>query len=339
VKSKIRILVGIAISAILIYYLATSKSIDWPAAWLHIQQSNKLLLVASGLTATAIFALRAIRWRYLLPQPAAQSLRFSSLWEACIIGQMATNVIPGRAGEVARPIALAQMEPTMPFSTGLASVVVDRVLDGIVVLLLLLVAMLDPRFPRNATIRGRPVATIALLGVAGLVVGLIGLFWLVLFPHSFVGFARRVIRPLAPSWEDRAASFLERFTHGLTILRDPGRFGIAFFWALAHWLVCAASYWLGYKALGIDAPLSSTLFTQTMIVLAVAIPQAPGFVGVFEAVAAGCLTLYGVPTDVAVAWAVAYHVASYIPVTGLGLIYFARLGLSFKDIRSEPANA
>src|SRR3954471_4787757 len=206
-------LVGIAISAILIWYLATSKAIDWSAAWTIIRQSNKWYLLASSATATAIFALRAARWRVILPPPAAGAppLRFSSLWQACIIGQMATNVIPGRAGEIARPIALAQLEPTVPFSTGMASVVVDRVLDGIVVLLLLLVAMLDPVFPRNATIhaggRERSVTMIALLGTGGLVVGLIGLFWLVLFPASFVGVVRRVMRVVAPRWEDRAAAF------------------------------------------------------------------------------------------------------------------------------------
>jgi uncharacterized protein (TIRG00374 family) len=252
---------------------------------------------------------------------------------------MATNVLPGRAGEIARPIALSQLEPTVPFSTAFASVIVDRVLDGIVILLLLLFAMLDPRFPRDATIRGRPVTTIALLGTAGLVVGLIGLFWLVLFPASFVGVTRRIVRRVAPAWEERAAGFLERFTLGLTILRDGRRFGVAFLWTAAHWLLCAASYWLGYKALGLDAPISSTLFTQSMIVLAVAIPQGPAFIGVFEAFAIACLTLYGVPSDLAAAWAVAYHVVSFIPVTALGLIYFARLGLSFSDIKRQPSSA
>jgi glycosyltransferase 2 family protein len=221
----------------------------------------------------------------------------------------------------------------------MASVVVDRVLDGIVVLLLLLVAMLDPRFPRDATVRGRPVTTIALLGTAGLVVGLIGLFWLVLFPSSFIGIARRVVRPIAPRWEERVAGFLERFTLGLTVLRDGRRFSLAFLWTVAHWVLCAASYWLAYKAIGIDAPLTSTLFMQTIIVLAVALPQGPGFIGVFEAVAIACLAVYNVPNDLAVAWAVVYHVISYIPVTALGLIYFARLGLSFRDIKRQPTNA
>ncbi|HEY6219258.1 MAG TPA: hypothetical protein VIV65_04315, partial [Gemmatimonadaceae bacterium] len=60
---KVRMGLGIAVSAILIYYLATNKSIDWAAAWTYIRESNKLFLLASSVAATAIFALRAARWR------------------------------------------------------------------------------------------------------------------------------------------------------------------------------------------------------------------------------------------------------------------------------------
>ena len=147
------------------------------------------------------------------------------------------------------------------------------------------------------------------------------------------------MRVVAPRWENRAAEFFERFTLGLSILRDARRFGIAFVWTVAHWVLCAFSYWLGYKAVGLAAPASSALFTQTIIVLAVAIPQGPGFVGVFEAVAIACLAVYNVPSDMAAAWAVVYHVISYIPVTALGLVYFARLGLSFRNIKRQPVNA
>lgn len=318
-SSKLRALIGFLISGVLVYFLVTSKAVDWGTAWTYARNSNKLLLVASSAAATAIFALRAARWRVILPsiEPGASPLRFSSLFQACIIGQMATNIIPGRAGELARPYALNRLEPSVPFSTGFASVIVDRVFDGIVVLLLLVVAMLDPAFPSDAQIRGRSVATFALLGTAGVVVGLSGLFWLVLHPASLIAFARRIVRSTVPRWEEPVAKFLERFTLGLTVLRDGKRFAIAFAWTLAHWLLCAASYWLAYKAIGLHAPLTSTLFVQTIIVLAVAIPQAPGFVGVFEGVAIASLAVYGVPADLAAAWAVVYHVISYIPVTGL----------------------
>ena len=141
---------------------------------------------------------------------------------------MATNIIPGRAGELARPYALNKLEPSVPFSTGFASVIVDRVFDGIVVLLLLVVAMLAPSFPREAQINGRSIAMFALLGTAGVVVGLTGLFWLVLHPASLIGFTRRIVRSAVPRWEEPIAKFLERFTLGLTVLRDGRRFAIVF---------------------------------------------------------------------------------------------------------------
>jgi hypothetical protein len=253
---------------------------------------------------------------------------------------MATNIIPGRAGEVARPLALARLEPDAPFMVGFASVIIDRVFDGVVVLILLVVAMLDPSFPRGATINGRSIEMFAALGAGGLVVGLIGLFWLVLYPDHFIGIARAVARLVFPRLEQPVSGYLQRFASGLGVLRDGRRLTLVFAWTLAHWLLCAASYWLGYKAIGLDAPIMSTLFVQTSIVLAVAIPQAPGFVGIFETVAILSLGVYGVPRDTAAAWAVAYHVVTYIPVTALGLIYTIRMGMSLGDIkRAETVDA
>jgi glycosyltransferase 2 family protein len=216
---------------------------------------------------------------------------------------------------------------------------VDRVFDGIVVLLLLLVAVLDPTFPRGATLNGRSISSFAMIGTVGLIVGLTGLFILVLLPDVFIRSARWLARLIVPKFEEPVAGFLERFAAGLTILRDPRRFLLAFMWTVVHWLVCAASYWIGYRAIGLDAPFMSAVFVQSLIVLAVAIPQAPGFVGVFEGVAVLGLSVYGVPKELALAWAIAYHVASYIPVTVLGLIYSIRMGLHVGDLKSGAASA
>jgi glycosyltransferase 2 family protein len=341
VSQKTRALIGILVSGLFVWLLVKYGGIDWSASWQHIRSADIALLAASGITATLIFALRVPRWRIILPpSPDGHRLSFSALFQSVIIGQMMTNVIPGRAGELARPYVLSRKEPSVPFSTGVASVVVDRVFDGIVVLLLLLVAMLDPTFPKDATLNGRSVGNFALLGTAGLVIGMIGLFLLVLYPDKFIGLSRGVARRTFPRLEDPTAKFFERFAAGLTILKDPRRFLLAFVWTLIHWLVCAASYWLAYEAIGLKAPFMSTLFVQTIIVLAVALPQAPGFVGVFETFAVLALSVYGVPKDIAIAWAIAYHVATYIPVTALGLFYSIRMGLNVGAIRSEAvANA
>jgi glycosyltransferase 2 family protein len=333
-----RALIGLFVSAIFIWLLVRYSGINWGDSWRYVRSADIPLLLLSAFTATLIFAIRVPRWRIILPERKGYRLPFKSLFEAIIIGQMMTNIVPGRAGELARPYVLTRKE-SVPFSTGVASVVVDRVFDGIVVLLLLLVAMLDPTFPTAATVNGRSVASFAMLGTVGLVVGLTGLFTLVLFPAAFIRAARAIARITIPKLEEPAAGFLERFAAGLTILRDPRRFLLAFMWTLIHWLVCAASYVIAYRAIGLEAPVMSALFVQGIIVLAVALPQAPGFVGVFEGFAVVALGVYGVDKDIAIAWAIAYHVATYIPVTVLGLIYSVRMGLHVGDIKSSAANA
>jgi uncharacterized protein (TIRG00374 family) len=340
VSQKTRALIGILVSGLFLWLLVTKSGIDWADSWQHIRNANIGLLIASASAATFIFAIRVPRWRIILPpQPDGRRLPFPALFQSIIIGQMMTNVVPGRAGEIARPYVLSRKEPSVPFSTGVASVVVDRIFDGIVVLLLLLVAMLDPTFPKDATLNGRSIANFALLGTVGLVVGLTGLFVLVLFPAHFIGVFRWMARRSLPRFEEPVARFFERFAAGLTILKDPRRFLLAFIWTLVHWLVCAASYWLAYEALGLEAPFMSTIFVQSIIVLAVALPQAPGFVGVFEGVAILGLSVYGVPKEIAAAWAIAYHVATYIPVTVLGLIYSIRMGLHIGDMKSGAATS
>jgi uncharacterized protein (TIRG00374 family) len=338
VSPKARALIGFVVSALFIWLLIKYGGINWSDSWQYVRSANLPLLALSALTATLIFAIRVPRWRIILPQQPGRGLPFKALFESIIIGQMMTNVVPGRAGELARPYVLSRKEG-VPFSTGVASVVVDRVFDGIVVLLLLVVAMLDPTFPTGATLNGKSVASFAMVGTVGLLVGLTGLFVLVIFPAAFIKAARAIARISLPKLEEPAAGFLERFAAGLTILRDPRRFLLAFMWTLVHWLVCAASYVIAFKAIGVDAPMMSALFVQGIIVLAVAVPSSPGFVGVFEGFAVLGLAVYGVNKDIAIAWAIAYHVVTYIPVTVLGLVYSIRMGLHVGDIKSGAANA
>ena len=80
-------------------------------------------------------------------------------------------------------------------------------------------------------------------------------------------------------------------------------------------------------------PFSAALFVQGIIAIGVALPSAPGFFGVFEVAARAGLGVYGVPPDLAVAWAIGYHILSFIPITVIGAVYFARLGLRMGELR------
>jgi glycosyltransferase 2 family protein len=139
-------------------------------------------------------------------------------------------------------------------------------------------------------------------------------------------------RRLAPRLERRGVEALSSFASGLGVLRHPARFLEVLFWAVVHWLMNGLAFWLAFKAVGIGAPFSAALLVQGLIAIGVSVPSAPGFFGVFEYVGQQGLGLYGVDAARATSWAVGFHVLTYIPITLIGIYYFARLGLHFRDL-------
>jgi hypothetical protein len=252
---------------------------------------------------------------------------------------MVNNVVPLRAGELARAYALTRELPQITFSTALASLVVDRVFDAVVVLLLLAIAMVARDFPSGAMISGRPIGQIA-TGFALLpLVLLVVLYTLVFFPGTLIRLFELLARRVSPTIEERGRDMLKRFAEGLSVLRTPGHFIAVFWWTLLHWLLQPLAFWLGFKALGIDVSWSATLFVQGLIVIGVSLPSAPGFFGLFESAAVISLGLYGIGESAAIAWALVFHVVTFIPITLMGAYYFAKLGLTMGEIGSAGREA
>src|SRR5438270_488207 len=121
---------GVVVSALCLYF-AFHGRFDLGQAWQQAKSANYFLLILSTAAATCMFPLRARRWRTIL-DPVALHLPFGPLWRSTAIGVMMTNLLPARAGEIARPYALSREVPEVPFSAALASVAVDRVFDAIV---------------------------------------------------------------------------------------------------------------------------------------------------------------------------------------------------------------
>src|SRR5258708_39282757 len=83
------------------------RGVSLPAVWAELERSNLWLFLASAVASTLIFPLRAIRWRVIL-EPIAPGLALAPLWRSIAIGGMANNLIPARAGEIARAYALTR---------------------------------------------------------------------------------------------------------------------------------------------------------------------------------------------------------------------------------------
>jgi hypothetical protein len=85
------------------------------------------------------------------------------------------------------------------------------------------------------------------------------------------------------------------------------------------------------------------LLLQGLIGFGVAIPAAPGFWGVFEYATRLTLQFYGIGATLALAYAFAFHLTGFIPITLLGLDALSRAHLHLGDLRRaapppEPAS-
>ena len=323
--------IGIVLSAAALYF--AFRGISFGHVIENVQRANPVLLLLSVIAATCNFPLRALRWRPIL-DPVAPDLSFAPLFSATVIGMMINNVFPVRAGEVARAYALARSTPRVSFPAAFASLAVDRVFDVIVVFGLMFLAMIDPAFPPKAQILGRSVSSYAMTGIALVCVLVVAMYIVVIFPEKILGIYESVARRIAPRLEEKGRAAVVSIIHGLSVLRTPGRFVAVLGWTIAHWLCNALAFWLAFRAFGITAPLSAALFLQGLIAIGVAAPQAPGFFGVWELFGQAGLGLYGISGDVAVSWALSYHVLTYIPITLMGAWYFARAGLSMGELAS-----
>jgi uncharacterized protein (TIRG00374 family) len=319
---------GIALSVLLLWITLRDVNLREVAAILF--ESNPWLWLLSAATATAIFPLRARRWQAILA-PAAGRLPFAPLWRSTAIGMMVNNVLPVRAGEVARAFALSRAVPQVKFATAFASLAVDRIFDGVVVIALFLVASLDSRFPADAQILGGSVDALALS--AGLFLGavLAALYAMTLAPERFTAFAEWAVGLVWRAGALKVRALLTSFVSGLGVLHRPRLALEVLWWTLLHWVVNAAAFWLGFVALGLDAPFSAAFFVQMLVVVAVALPSSPGFFGPFELAGKTALALYAVSDAAAVSWAIGFHLLSFVPITVIGVWYFTRMDLHVKD--------
>ncbi len=325
---------GIGVSALLLWYAL--KGIDFGEVVRALRGSDIVMWALCTVTSQLIFPLRARRWRTIL-DPVAPKLPFGPLWRATAIGMMVNNVVPARAGELARVFVLVRERKDVPWSAGLASLAVDRVFDALCVVILLVVALLVPDFPANLTIGGRSVqsAAAAMAFIVALSMG--GLFAVATWPHAMESLAVRITGAVLPRFKSQIGALVHSVAAGLAVIRRPAHFAATFAWAMVHWLMNGLAFWFGFKAVGIVAPFTAALFVQGIIVVGVAVPSSPGFVGVFETMAKLALPVYGVSEAQAVTWAIGFHVLSFIPITVIGAWYFLRMGMHLGDIEAAEA--
>ena len=277
----------------------------------------RTLAPALLLLALAVY-LRVIRWR-LLFSPATRPA-FGPATEALLIGHFFNNVLPVRAGEIVRIVALHARAATSRAET-LATIVVERAFDVLALLVLFFATL--PWLPHVSWVRGAALLAIGLsVALAAAVVALarygarpVRFF---LLPLARLPFLSRA----------RVNSAADSLVRGVAALRDA-RMGIASFaLTVASWIVFSASFWLVLIGFDRDLPLSAGILVAFATGLALALPSGPAALGVFEAAVVLALTAYGISRSEALSAALVVHAFSVVPFLVAGaFVLVARGGI------------
>ena len=322
-------LFGLVVTVLLLWWALAD--VEFAEVWANIRRGNFWLLAASVSVATFGFFIRALRWKVLLT-PVKPDTALRSRFGSVSIGFMANNILPARVGEFARAYAFSRMEPVSA-PAALGSLVVERLMDGIVLLLFLVLPLLTPGFPSVGALTEGWGSALLRAGVLAVVAVLAVLVWLSVWPRPFVRTVGRVARYLPASVARPLVDSLGAFLDSVAILRRPRLLLAGALWSLFFWTWHGISFWLGMLAFGIDTGFVSAIFTEAVVGFGVAIPSAPGFFGTFHAAAKFALSdVYGVAEPEALAFAFGYHFGGWIPITLIGLWFAWRLGLSVNEM-------
>jgi uncharacterized protein (TIRG00374 family) len=300
--------------------------------WAEIKEADPWLVGIAVSSTVVNMAFRAIRWQYLL-KPVGRT-RFRSVFRATMIGFAALNVLPARAGEVIKPYLLARTEGLSVTAT-FATVVLERVLDGVTVVTLLasFVLFFDPGMAAADRTMYRLVRVGGLAVGGGALVLLSALFLAAGHPEALGRWAFKLEHLLPGHMTHKLGALLQSFAEGLAIVRSPIRLFVALVWSFPVWFAIALGVWTASLAFHIAMPFTGSFLMLALLVVGVSVPT-PGSVGAFEAAyRIGATSFYAVPNDRAVGAALVLHAISIVPTVALGFLFLVQDGLNLGGVR------
>lgn len=325
-KRRWQILLGVLVSLGFIWFALRGLALD--QVWAYLRTANYWWIIPGvAVYFVAVWA-RTWRWHYLLRPVKAVSLR--RLFPVVCIGYFGNNVYPARAGEVIRAFVLRRNEG-VSVSASLATIIIERVFDGLVMLLFVFFALPFVGTEHIPPIYRRAVSGFSVLFLAALLV----FFWMALDQRRVSALYRFLADRLVPGrFRGPLDGFYERFMTGLHSLRS-GRDVLMIFWtSVVIWLTETVKYWFVMHAFRFSVSFIGLMLMNGVVNLTTTLPSAPGYIGTFE-VGARVLEALGVDYGLAFGYTIVLHAALWFPITALGAFYMWRQGVKWRDFEAS----
>jgi len=295
---------------------------SWEGLSAAFSQVRLLNLAGAVLLTVLSLMTRARSWQILLNHRTTLRQAFFIINE----GYLLNNLFPLRAGELGRAVFMGQASRLGPFHV-LSTIIIERAFDLAMAAILLLTTL-----PLALGMDwARPVAIVTLIAVA---IGLGVLYWMARSQEK----VKVIVEKLGRRWpviERLAAPRIGSLLDGLSALTSPAAFLSSLFWIAASWAMWVLIYYIMLIPIVPEAKLWWAAFADGVLALGIAVPSAPGALGVFEAALVGALTLLGVPTSSALAYAILMHFVQFVSTGLLGLWGLFSERRSLKGLFSE----
>ena len=320
---KKKVIAGLALSALLVWL--SVRGIEFRGVIDGFRTIHCGYLLPAVAVMLLMQLLRSIRWGLILrPIEKVDQL---SLFSVTSVGFLAIIAIPARLGELARPYLITK-KSRIPMSSALGTIFVERALDSLTVLIIAVLALFFTPLP-PWLIRSSVLLLLVTLGLSAVMILMIVRREATL----------RILAPLIGRLPLRYASAVNRlidhFIEGFRIVVDPSLLLSATLLSIVIWLVDVLAIYLLFLAFGLHLPVAAAFVLMIILIIGIAIPTAPGFIGNWHYFCILGLGLFGIPKTDALTFAIVYHALSIGIVILLGLIFLPFNRFSVSDLRRQ----
>jgi uncharacterized protein (TIRG00374 family) len=318
---SLRFWAGVAISVLFIWLFL--RGIDRGEIVDGFKEVNYWYMIPAVGVLFVALTIRCWRWSVLM-RPVAPIGPWR-LFPYAIIGYMANNLLPARAGEVVRAYVTGEREHVSRMGT-FGTIAVERLFDGCILVMMLLISGLAVGF-EDGRLRAIAAAS-SLLFVAAFA----GFFLLTQSEERAKRLIHWFLRFLPECLEHQAEHMADMLVNGLRSVHDWRTLLTVLVLSAAAWTVEASAY--AVIGLGFDLGVNFGHYCLLLAAanLAIIIPTFLGGTGPFEWAAKLVLVGAGVEGGLAAAYAVVSHAVIFVPTTILGLILLWTFGISFRRV-------
>jgi hypothetical protein len=284
-------------------------------------------VILAGIAFVGFFVIRAVRWKIIL----ANNCKFSNLFHIFQIGYLLNNVFPFHIGEVIRTIILQEKEK-VDLGYGLSSIVIERIMDVIAILVLAIVvtSSLSADPPSQEFFSGA-IRTIAI----SIAIALIVIISFTVRPRYLLKFLDHIGRiNKLNKITAKTKSLILDISQGLQIMsKRPGNFSASFALTFVSWFIQFLGIYFLFNSIGlhIDPLLIFLGFLGTVLLLT--LPSTPGYIGTYEGFWIAAFFALGFSNvDEILSVGILSHIISIAVSTCLGAVGLVALRLPFTDV-------